>query len=57
MTQPAKFYTPYEVAAILSCSPEHVFEWLRVGKLRKVYIGHLLRIPASALDELVEASA
>ncbi|SKI02253.1 Uncharacterised protein [Mycobacteroides abscessus subsp. massiliense] len=31
-----------------------MLDWVRSGKLRKVYVGeHLLRIPASALDDLV----
>lgn len=52
MTPNKLFYSVSEVAQELGCARSQVIRLLKDGVLRCVYVGHLLRIPASALHEL-----
>lgn len=51
------YYSLDEVARILGCSRATVDSLRYGGTLPIVKIGHVIRVPASALDELVEATA
>lgn len=48
------YYSLDELAEVLGCSRVTVDSLRYQGKLPLVRIGHLLRVPASALDDLVE---
>jgi excisionase family DNA binding protein len=52
MAMPEFFYTPAEAARILRVSERTVKEHLRGGRLHRVRIGKLWRIPAAALSAL-----
>jgi excisionase family DNA binding protein len=61
MTQRPKakrlYYSLDELAEVLGCSRLSVDRMRYEGKLPIVKIGHLLRVPASALDDLAEEVA
>jgi len=45
-----------EVAQMLGCSPRHVYRLSDAGKMpRKVHVGALVRWPARAMEEWIEA--
>mgnify|MGYP000901328372 CR=1 FL=1 len=49
-----KFYTPEEVAANLKVSRKTVYNWIQVGRLKAVKIGHFWRISESELSRLLK---
>lgn len=49
-----KFYSLAEVADMLGCSSTTVESMRYDGSLTTVKIGHLIRVPASALDSLLD---
>lgn len=50
------YYSLDEVAQILGCSRATVDSLRYGGTLPIVKIGHVIRVPASALDEVIKAS-
>jgi excisionase family DNA binding protein len=54
---PEKFYTIAEVCELLNVSRPTVNRWLATGKLRSIKLDRARRIPASAIQELVDAGA
>ncbi len=51
-----KAYSPKEVQEMLGISQTTVYRWLETGKLPAVKIGKLWRIPADALEELLNTA-
>lgn len=51
-----RLYNPDEVAEILGCGRANVYRLIKSRELRSVKIGGLRRIPAEALEDLIEAS-
>jgi excisionase family DNA binding protein len=49
-----RLLTPYEVAKRLQFSPRTVVEWLRMGWLSGVKIGHQWRIREEELAEFID---
>ena len=49
-----KFYSLAEVADMLGCSSATVESMRYDGSLPTVKIGHLIRVPASALDGMID---
>lgn len=47
-------YRAEEVAQRLQVSKNHVYELIRTGQLRHVRLGTAIRIPRSAVEELLE---
>ena len=50
---PRLAYTAAEVAAMLGVGRSTVFEWCRLGRVETIRIGRVLRIPDSAVRELM----
>jgi excisionase family DNA binding protein len=48
------YYSLDELAEVLGCSRASIDQLRYSGKLPIVKIGHLIRVPASALDDLIE---
>ncbi len=48
-----KYWTVKEVAAKFRVSRQAVYDWIAEGKLRAVKISERVRIPNSAVEELV----
>lgn len=46
-------YTVQEVAQRFKVTRKAVYDWMRVGKLRFVYIGERRRIPLSAIEAFI----
>ncbi|MCR9256210.1 MAG: helix-turn-helix domain-containing protein [Alphaproteobacteria bacterium] len=51
MAEPARPYTPQQVAWIWGCSPNHVRAEIKAGRLRAFRLGRLIRIPRDAVQE------
>ncbi len=51
------YYSLDELAEVLGCGRIAVDRMRYEGKLPLIRIGHLLRVPASALDDLIEEVA
>jgi len=49
-----KAYSPKEVQEMLGIAQTTVYRWLESGRLPAVKIGKLWRIPADALEELLD---
>lgn len=56
-SEPRLAYSVEEVAALLGAGHRTVYRWVGDGTIRSVKIGGLIRIPVSALDELLGESA
>lgn len=56
ITQAERLYTVEQAGRILGCSRGKVYNMLRGGEIRSVKIGKLRRIPASAINEVIEAA-
>lgn len=52
-----RYYTPKEVSERLQVSEKTVRAWITQGGLRAVRAGHFWRIPESALEEFLRATA
>jgi excisionase family DNA binding protein len=48
-----KYYTVKEIATRFRVSRQAVYDWIKEGKLRAVQISERVRVPESALRELV----
>jgi len=48
-----KFYRPDEVAEKLSISVQMVYKQIQAGDICAIKIGSIYRIPATALDDLI----
>ena len=48
-----KLLTVQEVAEILRVTPNTVYRWIKRGRLPVVRIGYLVRLPASAIENLI----
>ncbi len=48
------YYSLDELAEVLGCGRKAIDRMRYEGKLPLVRIGHLLRVPAAALDDLIE---
>lgn len=48
-----KLLTVQEVATILRVTPNTVYRWIKRGRLPVVRIGYLVRVPASAIENLI----
>ena len=49
-----KAYSPKEVQEMLGVGQTTIYRWLESGRLPAVKIGKLWRIPADALEELLD---
>jgi len=50
-TIPAKvYYSPQEIAELLSISPETIRSWIRSGKLKAIQLGSIYRITAKQIN-------
>ncbi len=49
-----KLYTIAEVAEILRYSRKTLYRWARAGTLPAVRVGGQLRVPASAVDKILQ---
>lgn len=49
-----EYLTPEECAARLKVSKWTIYRLVKEGKLPAARLGHILRIPAPALDDLVQ---
>ena len=49
-----KLISPQEFADHLSISRWTVYAWLQEGRLKKIKLGRLVRIPASEVDRIVQ---
>lgn len=48
-----KLLTVQEVATILRLTPNTVYRWIKRGQLPVVRLGYLVRVPASAIENLM----
>ncbi len=48
-----KLLTVQEVATILRVTPNTIYRWIKRGRLPVVRIGYLVRVPASAIENLI----
>jgi excisionase family DNA binding protein len=48
-------YRVSEVADLIGCSKSKAYDLVAAGELRSIRIGGLLRIPADALKEILDA--
>jgi excisionase family DNA binding protein len=48
-----KLLTVQEVATILRVTPNTVYRWVKRGRLPVVRLGYLVRVPASAIENLI----
>ncbi len=48
-------YTIQEVTQRLKVTRKAVYDWMRAGRLRYVYVGDRRRIPRSAIEEFIRA--
>ena len=48
-----EYLTPEELASRLKLSRRTVYSWLKAGRVPFVRIGRLIRVPASAVMELM----
>lgn len=55
MNQELNYYSPSQIAALLSISPKTVYRWIERGDLPRVQMkpGGVLRVPAAAVRALV----
>ena len=56
-SEPRKLLTVREFAEQLGCSDSSVNRMLKLGTVRKVKIGGMVRIPASEVDRLIEEAS
>ncbi len=49
-----RFLTPKQFADRLSISRWTVYSWLQEGRLKKIKLGRLVRIPESEVDRIVQ---
>lgn len=49
-------YSPSEAAEALGVTRQHVYNLMAAGRLRSVKLGRCRRIPASALDALLDGT-
>lgn len=57
VTQSERLYTVDQAARLIGCGRGKIYAMIRDSEIRSVKIGKLRRIPASAINELVEAGA
>lgn len=55
--QVERLYTVEQAARIIGCGRGKVYAMIRDDELRSVKIGKLRRIPASAIQELIDEAA
>ena len=51
-----KAYSPREVQEMLGIGKATIYRWLYSGKIKAVKIGKMWRIPAEAVEELLNTS-
>jgi len=49
-----KIYTVPEISELLKCSPRHIYEQIKLKKLRGIRIGHTVRVSEIALKKYIE---
>lgn len=52
-TAPERVYRVREVAQHLGVTPDSVYALIASGALRKINVGRLIRVPESALSDLI----
>lgn len=51
-----KLLTVQEVATILRITPNTVYRWIKRSRLPVVRLGYLVRIPESAIENLIDGN-
>ena len=50
-----KFFTVYEIAQLLNCTPGAVRKWIRSKRLVAVYAGRLVRVRSADLESFLKS--
>jgi len=48
-----KFYSPREIASVLSITPSAVYKWIKLKKIRAVKLGKHWKIQGKELNEKI----